>query len=347
MDLKETIVFLSAQTGPTGFEGPAMAAAETLVRPLVDELSTDAMGNLIGVRRCGEPGAPTVMLDAHMDEIGLIVTGYEQGFLRFDKLGGVDARMLPALEVQLLTGEGPLHGVVDVLPPHVVPMADREKPIAMDKLFIDAGFASEEEARARVPLGTPAAFSTPCVELGRHQLCGKSLDDRSCAAVLLDVLERTRDKPIHADLALHLAVQEEVGGRGALTGAYGIHPDYAIAVDVTHGRTPDAPQGQTMQIGGGAAIGVGPAMARKVSDRLEELARAKNIPYQIEVLPRSSGTDADEIQTTREGVATGVISLPLKYMHTPAEVIDLRDAQAVSDLLTAWLEDLGEENGNA
>ena len=342
MDLKETIKYLSSQTGPSGFECSAMTAAEPLLRPLVDEVHSDTMETLIGLRRCGSPGAPTVMLDAHMDEVGLIVTGYERGFLRFDKLGGVDLRMLPALEVQLLTRRGVLRGVVDVLPPHVVPLADREKPIAMDKLFIDAGFTSEEEARSAVPLGTPAVFVTPCMEMGENQLCGKSLDDRSCAAILLDVLARTKDKPLCADLALHFAVQEEVGGRGALTGAYGIHPEYAIVVDVTHGSTPDAPKGETLRMGGGAAIGVGPAMSRKVSDRLEELAAEKNIPCQIEVMARSSGTDADEIQTTREGVATGVISLPLKYMHTPVEVIDLRDARAISDLIVAWLEDLGE-----
>ena len=338
------IVTLAQASGPAGFENGAADAARELLAPLVDEVHTDVMGNLIGWRRCGKPGAPVVMLDAHLDEVGLIITGYERGFLRFHNLGGVDPRILPALEVTLLAPEGPIHGVVDVLPPHVVPLADREKPLAMDKLFIDAGFDSEEEAKAHVPLGTAAVYSTPCFAMGDHQLAGKALDDRSCAAIVLAAMEQLRDKPLAADVAVHLAAQEEVGGRGALTGAYSIHPDYGVAVDVTFAASPDTPAHKSMKRNGGAAIGVGPAVTRKVSDKLEQLAKEKDIPYQIEVLGGYSGTDADEIRVTREGVATGVISLPLKSMHTPVEVIDLRDAQAVADLIAAWVESFGEEN---
>ena len=343
MELKKMIETLAQQTGPAGFEHAAADAAAELLRPLVDKVEKDVMGNLIGWRRCGVENAPVVMLDAHMDEIGLIVTGYEKGFLRFHKLGGVDERMLPALEVQILTKDGPIPGVVDVLPPHVVPKDKQDKPLPMDKLFIDAGFESEEEAKARVPQGTPVAFRTPFFAMGEHQVCSKSLDDRSCAAILIAVMEKLKDTKLSVDVAVYMATQEEVGGRGALTGAYGIDPDYAIIVDVGHAHTPDMPKGKTLTMNGGPAIGIGPAMARIMSDSLEETAKRRNIPYQLEVMARGSGTDADEIQTTREGVATGVISLPLKYMHTPVEVIDLRDAEAIVDLIAGWLEDFGEE----
>ena len=306
MELKEMIVTLAQASGPAGFENGAIAAARELLTPLVDEVSTDVMGNLIGWRRCGKPGADVVMLDAHMDEVGLIVTGYERGFLRFHNLGGIDARILPALEVTILAPEGPLHGVVDVLPPHVVPPAEREKPLAMEKLFIDAGFESEEEAKAHVPLGTAVVYSTPCFAMGEFQLAGKALDDRSCAAVILSAMDQLRDKPLAVDLAVHLAVQEEVGGRGALTGAFAIHPDYAVAVDVTFAGAPGTPAHKSMKRNGGTVIDVGPAVTRKVSDKLEQVAKAKNIPYQIEVVGGYSGTDGDEIRVTREGVATGV-----------------------------------------
>lgn len=342
MDLKDKIIFLAQQPGPAGFEHAASAAAAEMLRPLADRVETDVLGNVIAWRRCGEKNAPTVMLDAHMDEIGLIITGYDRGFLRFACLGGVDERMLPATEVQILTKDGPIPGVVDVLPPHVVPKAEQDKPLAVDKLYIGAGFESEEEAKSKVPLGTPVVFATPCFALGAHRLCGKSLDDRSCAAILIHVLELLKDRRLAVDVAVDLAVQEEVGGRGALTGAYGIHPDYAVALDVTHGRTADSPRGKTMEMNGGPAIGAGPYMARKVTEALEAVAEKRGIPYQIEVMSRSTGTDADEIQTTREGVATGVLSLPLKYMHTPVEVIDLRDAEAAAGLLAAWLEDFEE-----
>ncbi len=344
MELRDYIKALCEAQGPSGFESAAISAAAELLRPLMDSVETDTLGNLIAWRRCDRPGAPVVMLDAHMDQVGLIVTGYEGGFLRFENLGGVDIRLLPALEVELLTRRGALHGVIDVLPPHLLSAADREKPIPMDKLCIDAGFLTEEEARAAVPPGTCAAFVTPFFSLGEHRVCSRSLDDRSCAAILLSVMEATKGVPIAADVAVHLSVQEEVGGRGALTGAYAVRPDCALAVDVTFAHTPDSPRHRTVAMNGGPAIGVGPAADRAVSDRLERLAVRYSIPYQIEVMGGRSGTDADEIQTVREGAATGIVSLPLKYMHTPVEVADLRDAQATADLLRVWLESFGEED---
>ena len=342
MKLREMILRLASASGPSGFECGAQAVAEELLRPLVDEVRTDVMGNLIGLRRCKKENAPTVMLDAHMDEIGLIVTGYEKGFLRFSAIGGVDARMLPALEVKILTEE-PMYGVIDVLPPHVLSAEDQEKPLDVDKLFIDVGL-DEESVKAAVPLGTPVVFHVPVTELGEHHICGKSLDDRSCAAILLKVMEKTQGKDLPVNVAVCLASQEEVGCRGAIVATFAIQPEAAIAVDVTHGHTPDAPKHRTVKMNGGPAIGIGPNMTRRISDRLQELCRHEDIPYQPDVIAGHSGTDAWGIQVSREGVATGVVSLPLKYMHTPVEVLDIRDAKAIVELLCAWLETYGKED---
>ena len=332
MDLRDTILALCGPQGPSGAERRAMETAEELLRPLVDEIRTDPLGNRIGIRRCGKKNAPLVMLDAHMDQVGLIVTGYEKGCLHFRNLGGIDVRLLPSAAVTILAPGGDIPGVI------CVPgSTDRKKPVPMDQLVIDAGWATDEEAKAAVPPGTPVAYASEAAALGKDQLCSRSLDDRSCAAILLAVMEETKDLPLDVDLAVHLAVQEEVGGRGAVTGAYGIRPDYALVVDVTFGRSPGSPREKTLAMNGGAAIGVGPVMARGVSDRLEQLANENGIPFQIEVMGGRSGTDADEIQISRGGVATGVISLPLKYMHSPVEVIDLRDARAIVDLIRAWL----------
>lgn len=341
MELNEMIVLLSEQAGPSGMERAASRAAEELLRPYVDEIRYDVMGNLIAMKRCAKADAPTVMLDAHMDEIGLIVTGYEKGFLRFHSLGGVDVRMLPALEVKLLTEE-PIYGVIDTLPPHLLSAEEREKPLAMDKLFIDVGL-DEEAVKKRVPLGTAAVFTTKCVELGQNRLCGKSMDDRSCAAVVIHALELLEGKELDCHVAVLLAVQEELGCRGAVTGAYGVAPEAAIAVDVTHGQSPDAPKNETFVLGGGPAIGVGPNVNRGVSDKLISLAKAAEMEVQVEVLPGHSGTDAWPIQVSREGVATGVLSLPLRYMHTPVEILDLRDAENCAKLLALWLVDYGKE----
>lgn len=342
MKLREMILRLASASGPSGFESGARAVAEEMLAPLVDEVRTDVMGNLIGLRRCKKENAPTVMLDAHLDEIGLIVTGYEKGFLRFASIGGVDARMLPALEVKLLTEE-PMYGVIDVLPPHVLSAEDQEKPLDADKLFIDVGL-DEESVKAAVPLGTPVVFSVPVTELGEHQICGKSLDDRSCAAILLKVMEKTADKKLPVNVAVCLSSQEELGCRGAVTAAFAVQPEAAIAVDVTHGHTPDAPKHKTVPMNSGPSIGVGPNMTRSISDRLAEICREKDMPYQIDVCRAHSGTNAWPIQISREGVATGVVSLPLKYMHTPVEVLDIRDAKAIVELLCVWLETYGKED---
>ena len=343
MELRDLIIALASQTGPAGFERPAIEKARELLEPYVDEIRTDVLGNLIGVRRCGEKNAPMLLLDAHMDEVGLIVTGYEGGFLRFSNLGGVDDRILPATEVLILTKDGPLRGVIDVLPPHLLTDEEREKPLPREKLFIDAGFADEESAKKRVPQGTPVSYATPCFAMGEHRLCGKSLDDRSCAAILIRAMEKLAGKKLAADVAVNLAVQEEVGGRGATTGTYAVDPDYALAVDVTFASEPGSPPDKTCKIDCGAAIGVGAAASRAVSDRLIALAERRGIPYEIEVVGGYSGTDGDDIQVSRAGVATGVLSLPLRYMHTPAEVIDLRSAEAAADLVAAWVESFGEE----
>lgn len=344
MEMREMIAALASQRAPAGFERGAHQTAAELLRPFVDDLETDVLGNLIGKRRCGVEGAPVVMLDAHLDEVGLIVTGYEGAFLRFDSIGGVDERILPAAEVVLLAPEGPIRGVIDALPPHVVPESEREKPVPMEKLFIDAGFSDGEQAAERVPRGTPAVYATPCFAMGEHLLAGKSLDDRSCAAILIAAMQKLHGKTLAADVAVHLAAQEEVGGRGALTGAWGVDPDYALAVDVTFGTAPGTPADRSCRLGGGTAIGLGPAAARTVSDKLIAVAEKRGIPYQLEVMGGRSGTDADEIQTTRGGVATGLVSLPLRYMHTPTEIIDLRDAEAAAELIAAWIESFGEED---
>lgn len=341
MELRDMIACLSEAAGPSGQERDAVREAAELLDGLVDEMRFDVMGNLIALRYAGVQDAPTVLLDAHMDEIGLIVTGYEKGFLRFQSLGGVDVRMLPALEVKLLCDE-PLYGVIDTLPPHILSAEEREKPLAADKLFIDVGL-TEEEVRARVPLGTAAVFTTRCTALGENRLCGKAMDDRSCAAILIRALELVKEDDLACHVALLLSAQEEVGCRGAVTGTYSVAPEAAIAVDVTHGQSPDAPKSETFVLGGGPVIGVGPNMNRGMSDKLMALAGELNMDVQIEVLPGHSGTNAWPIQVSREGIATGLISLPLRYMHTPVEVLDLRDAEACAQLIAAWLRSYGRE----
>lgn len=345
MLLKEMIIDLCGLGAPSGFEDKAYAHIHELVSPFVDEIKTDSMGNLIAIKRCGKSGAKKLMFDAHMDEIGLIVTGIEKGFLRFSSIGGVDPRMLPAREIKVLT-DPPIFGVIDTMPMHVLSEEEMDKSLDAKKLYIDIGF-SEEEAKLRVPLGTPAVFAGGVEELTENIICGKSLDDRACAAVIISVMEALHEKDLNVDIYCLFSTQEEVGTRGAITGTYGINPDCAVAVDVTFASTPDTKKGETMEMRKGAAIGVGPNMNRNITNALILTAKEKEIPYQLEVMSGSSGTDGWVIQVSREGVSTGVVSLPIKYMHTPVETLDLSDAAAVVNLLTEFALRIGEESSNA
>ena len=345
MELKELICSLSAMSGPSGFESPVAERVRELLTACTDEQRADAMGNLIAVKRCGKSGAHTIMIDAHMDEIGFIVTGYDKGFLRFGCLGGIDPRMLPAREVMVLTQPEPMFGVIDTLPPHVLESGDSDKTIDAKKLCIDVGL-TQEEAEARIPLGTPAVFASGCRELAGGAVCGKSLDDRACLAVVINVMQRLAGCELGVDVVCLAAVQEELGMRGAVTAAFSVAPDYAVTLDVTHALTPDAKKTETVAFGGGAAIALGPNMNRAMTDDIIAAAKNAAIPYQIEVVPGQSGTNAWATQIARSGVATALISIPLKYMHTPVETIDIADAQSAADILVEYITQL-EADTNA
>ena len=340
LDYEQTLGRLCALSAPSGFEGPAAAAAAELLRPLADQVYVTRLGSVAGVRRCGKENAPRLLLDAHLDEIGFLVTGHEEGFLKFAPLGGVDPRMLPDREVTILT-DPPIHGVASCLPPHVQTAEEMDKSLPIKDLFIDVGL-SQEEAEQRIPIGAPAAYRGGCTPLGEDMLCGKALDDRAGFAVLLDVLERLRDKPLGVDLYVLGSTQEETHSTGAVTAAYEIAPAVCVAVDVTHGDSPDASKHETFQLGGGPVIGVGPNCARALSDRLKKLAGELDMPVQIEVMAGSSGTNAWPVQVSREGVATAVLSIPERYMHTPVEVVHRQDLEDAAKLLAAFVERFGE-----
>ena len=334
--MRQALERLCACTAPSGFEAPAAAAAAELLRPLVDEVSIDRMGSVLGVRRSKAPNAPKLLLDAHLDEIGLIVTGIEEGFLRFRSIGGVDPRMLPGRELTVLAPT-PLRGLV------ACPSGgDGDKSVPIPELYVDVGL-SQAEAEKAVPIGTPMVYRAGCFPLGEDQLCGKAMDDRSCFVTLLRAAELLRDRELDVELWILGSTREEISGAGAVTGTWSVAPDFCVAVDVTHGRTPDGPADKTFELGGGPAIGVGPNMTRWMTERMLSKAKEHGIPYQLEVMSGHTGTNGWEMQISREGVATSVLSLPLKYMHSPIEVLSLSDMEQVARLLAAFAENLGKE----
>lgn len=339
--LRELLSALSPLTGPSGFERPVALRAAELLRPYVDEVSIDRMGNLIGVRRCGAPNAKSILLDAHLDEIGLIVIGSEDGFLRFRSIGGVDPRMLPNREVTILS-DPPLYGVVACLPPHVQKAGDADRSVPLDELYIDTGL-SQAAVEQRIPVGTPCVFRDGCFALGKKQMCGKAMDDRACFVSLLRAAELLQDRSLDVDLYILGSTREEISHGGAAVAAWTIAPDCCVAVDVTHGKTPDSPKYRASDLGGGPAVGVGPNMTRWMTERMFSKAEENGIPVQYDVMEGATGTNGWDMQIAREGIATHVLSLPLKYMHSPVETLDLSDVEAVARLLAAFVENIGKE----
>lgn len=332
--MKEMIIRFCSADGVTGFEGPAAAVAKQLLEPYCDRVELDRCGSVLGWRSCGKPHAKTVLLDAHIDQIGFMVTDVlDGGFLRFTQVGGIDPRMLLGTEVMILT-EQPLYGVVACMPPHLLKAGEENKAVPMHEMLIDTGML---DAAERIGIGTPIVFAQPPYELTKGQLTGKCLDDRAGFVAIVETMRKLQDKSLDVDIVVCGSVHEETDSLGARTAAFRVQPDCGIAVDVSHAKTPDSGSDDAFDFGGGALIGMGPNMHRGLTQQLLRTARACEIPHQIEVMEGNTGTNAWEMQVVRSGIAMGLLSIPLKYMHTPIETIQLSDIDAVSELMAQFL----------
>lgn len=343
MNYFDCLARLSQAPGPSGFEERTADVAYELLAPLTDEVRRDRLGSVIGLRRCGKENAPKVLLDAHLDEVGLIVTGIEEGFLRFSSLGGIDPRILPDREITVLT-DPPILGVVAVKPPHVMNDDDKENVVPLKDLYLDIGM-SQAQAEQTVPLGTPMVYREDILRLAGDRIAGKSLDDRACFAILLRTLELLEGEKLNVDVAVLGSCFEETSGDGALVATFAEHPDCAIAVDVTFGISHDGPEETGFTLGKGPAVGIGPNCARWMVDGLRKACAARKINWNPEVMAGNTGTNGWEMQVAREGVPVALVSLPLNYMHTPLEVVSEGDAEQTARLLADFLLGLREEDG--
>lgn len=332
--MKEMLIQFCSTDGVTGFECHAAQAAQKLLAPYCDHTEIDRYGNVLGWKSCGKPNAKTVLLDAHIDQIGFMVTDVlDGGFLRFTQVGGIDPRMLLGAEVTILT-ESPLYGVIACMPPHLLAAGEQDKAVPMHEMLIDTGLL---DAKPVIPIGTPVVFAQPPYTLTEGQVTGKCLDDRAGFIAVVQALKQLKDSDLDIDLVICGSVHEETDSLGALTASFRIQPDYGIAVDVSHAKTPDSSSDEAFEFGGGVLIGMGPNMHRGLTTQLIKTARAEQIPYQIEVMEGNTGTNAWNMQVVRSGIAMGLLSIPLKYMHTPIETIQLSDIASASNLITAFL----------
>ncbi|BCR05247.1 hydrolase [Desulfuromonas versatilis] len=323
---------------PSGFEQPAQRILRRELEGVADELRTDVMGNLIA--RIGGAGqdAPRVMLAGHCDEIGLMVKYIDDnGYIFFAPIGGVDPHLVPGQRVYVHTAGGRVLGVVGKKPIHMIEAKDRETVIKLKNQFIDIGSSTRAETQALVAIGDPVTFAVGLERLQGDRVTSRAFDDKMGAYIVARVLQEVRRRgapPV--ELFGVSTVQEEVGLRGGTTSAYGIDPDVGIAVEV--GFATDYPEMDKkdpgdFKVGGGPIIARGPNINPALFELLMRTAREDEVPCQVMGAPRATGTDANVMQLTRAGVAAALVSVPLRYMHTPSEVLSLADLENTVRLL--------------
>ena len=334
LNIRETLKDLMTHSGISGYEEEMAKRIATSFAHFTDDIRVDKVGNLIAKVAGDGPGPrPTVLLAAHMDEIGLLVTKIETGgFLRVTNVGGVDPRTQVAQEVLVFGRDGVYPGIVGTKPPHLTTAAERNKAATMEDLFIDIGMP-EAMVREKVRIGDMVTIRRTPFELPYDRISGKSLDNKASVASVLECLAELKRLKCNVDVLAVATIQEERGRVGAGPLAYGCNPDVAIAIDVTFGDMPGGPADASFPLGGGPAIGFGPNLHRKLSAAMVEAAERLNMPYDREILPGDTSTDAWMIQTRREGIPTALVSIPVRYMHTSVETVCYRDIANTGKLL--------------
>ena len=336
--VKETLCRLSEINAVSGNE---KSICETLAEMLKEySESVYIKNNCVFADFGAEKGEkPHVLIDAHLDQIGMIVKYIEKdGFLRVGNVGGLDRRLLPAQQVTI-HGKKDIKGVIASIPPH---LSSDSKVLEMDEVLIDTGY-SKKELEEIVSLGDVVSFDVKAVQLTETRVTGKSLDDRAGITAIFRMLDRLRGEKLPCRLTVMFSSQEETNESGATTGAFLINPDVAIAVDVSFAMSEGEDPKKCGVMGKGAMIGFAPVLDRDTSLEFKKLAETRNIPYQIEVMGRSTGTNADRFSINRCGAKACTISIPLKYMHTPVEIIDVNDIENTAELLAAYVLE-GEKN---
>jgi len=327
--MKSLIKELSDAFGPAGFENEVRGIILNYIDGLVDEVKNDKIGNIIATKN-GDPKYPTILLAAHMDEVGLLITNIdENGFLRFYPLGGIDPRILYGQKVIISTHEGKkIHGFIGAKPPHILTEEEKNKAVQIQDLFIDIGASSREEAKKMgVDIGCVAVFDAHFVDLGNNRIMGKAFDDRIGVSILIEILNKLKDKDYNIVAAF--TTQEELGLRGARIAAWQINAEYAIVVEgTTAGDVPGVDEYlQSTCLGAGPAITIADKSIIAnpiVVQLLIASAKQLEIPYQFKRAV-IGGTDAGVIYLTKEGILTGVVSVPCRYIHGPYSIADIND----------------------
>ncbi len=336
---REFLSLLSTGSGVSGYETSIASIVRERFTMLSDEVRSDTFGNVYALKKGNSKSYKKIMLAAHMDEIGLIVKKIDpRGFLRFTSIGGVDQRTLLSQEV-LVHGRQVVPGIIGSLPPHLLLSLESDQAVKMEDMVIDVGL-SPAKLKDLIQVGDIITVKREMVPMLNYILAGKSLDDRAGVVVMMVCLDELSRLQHAHDVIAVATTQEEVGLRGALTSAYTLDPDLAVAIDVTHASTPDTKGQVTIELGKGPAVALGPNIHPAIYRHFSEAAQDHRLPIQIEPVPGHSGTDAWAIQVTQAGVPTGLISIPLRYMHTSVETLDMQDVLNSGKLLAHFIASL-------
>lgn len=339
---KDSLAFLKRLLGtpsPSGFESDIQRVCKNYIKDNVDEVYKDVHGNQFHVKNPG--GSPRVMLAGHVDEIALMIHHVDSdGFLSFLAIGGVDPSVLDGQRVVVHADNGKVPGVIGRRAIHLMNEKERGQAMPMHKMWIDIGAKDKKDAEKMVSIGDPATIDAGYLELANGRVAARALDDRIGAFVVLEATRLLSNRKHSCAVYCVTTVQEEIGLRGATTSAYSVEPDAGIAVDVAHAT--DHPDCNTKQFGHfelnkGPILHRGANMNPVIAKQLVDTARTKRIPYQMMGAPRGTGTDANAMQLSRGGVATGLVGIPNRYMHSPVEMIALKDAEQAAKLIAEWL----------
>ena len=328
--LADKIVTLCRVMSVSGFEYRATEEIKNIYGHCFDGITADSVGNHVLLKRCGRENAPRILVDAHLDEVGMLVSEViEGGFLRIVNIGGIDPAIMQAADVSVY-GREILRGVVISVPPHLRADKDGRLP-PVDGLMIDVGEGySKEELGELVPIGTPVGFSPNYSRVGDKYIAGKSFDDKACAAVAAAAVADTDSEELAGDVYLCLSAREETSREGGVSPAcFNIEPDYAMVLDVNLGNAPDAPERETVEIGKGVSVSYSAATHRGLTEAFWKLCEERNIPHTPCAAPSSTGTNATAVNLSGLGIPVVDVGLPLRNMHTYNEVISLEDCESL------------------
>jgi endoglucanase len=335
MDIDISLEKLSGMTAVAGFEKAAASELTFLLQELCDKVYTDKFFNVIAHKKGSNPSAKKILITAHIDEIGLIVSSInENGFLGVSSIGGIDSKVLLAQEV-IVHAKSSIFGIIGAMPPHLMKPEDAGKAVKISELYVDTGI--REGLKELVSVGDIITLKTDFCRLKNSKVSGKALDNRVGVSCLIEILNELKSIKHENDIIILASTQEETFLTGVTTAAYTLRPDAAFVIDATHGDIPDAPKDRTSQVGKGPEISIGPNLHPKMVGKCFEIAEENCIPFQKMVESGDTGTEAWATQVSAYGIPTVLISVPVRYMHTPVETANIQDIKYTARIVTEFL----------